>query len=159
MEISELVCMLLLESALAVTVIEPNGLDDDDLRATHRHRIHMAGSDGVYTRGKPHPRGWGTFARYLGRYGRERGDFSWEAGVQHLATAAAERFGLRDRGRLAPGMFADLAVIDPERIIDTATFLRPTSTAVGVQHVVVNGVPVLIDGRSTGQRPGRALRR
>lgn len=159
LDLADLVCTLLLESDLAIGAIEPNGLSDDDLRATHRHRLHMAGSDGIYVGSNPHPRGWGTFARYLGRYARDREDFSWCEAVRHLSTAAAERFGLSDRGRVAVGQFADVLVLDPVAIIDTATFQHPRSPAVGVQHVLVNGVAALIDGRPTGNRPGRALRR
>jgi len=79
--------------------------------------------------------------------------------VRHLATGAADRFGLRGRGRLTQGAFADIVVIDPEVVIDTATFQDPTSPALGVEHVVVNGVPALVDGRPTGRCPGQALRR
>ena len=159
LDIADLVCTLLVESGLAVGVIEPNSLGDDDLRATHRHPLHMAGSDGIYIGSSPHPRGWGTFARYLGRYGRDRGDLTWCGAARHLATAAAERFGLRDRGRVALGQFADVVVLDPSAVIDTATFQHPKSHALGVRHVLVNGVPALVNGRPTGNRPGRALRR
>ncbi len=159
LDIADLVCTLLVESDLAIGVIAPNGLGDDDLRATHRHPLHMAGSDGIYIGSSPHPRGWGTFARYLGRYGRDRQDFSWCDAARHLSTSAAERFGLSDRGRVAVGQFADVVVLDPGTVIDTATFQRPRSHSLGVQHVLVNGVAALIDGRPTGTRPGRALRR
>ena len=94
LDLADLVCTLLVENRLSVGVVEPNGLSDDDLRATHRHPLHMAGSDSIYMGSHPHPRGWGTFARYLGRYGRDRGDFKWCDATRHLATAAAERFGL-----------------------------------------------------------------
>jgi N-acyl-D-amino-acid deacylase len=159
LDLADLVCKLLVDSQLAVSVIEPNGLDEADLRAHHRHNLHMAGSDGVYTGGSPHPRGWGTFARYLGRYTRDLADLTWPEAVRHLATAPAERFGLKDRGRIAPGQHGDVVVIDPEAIRDTATFEHPRSLAAGVIHVLVNGVAVLIDNQPTGARPGQAIRR
>ena len=78
--------------------------------------------------------------------------------MAHLATRTAERFALADRGRLAPGFAADIAVFDPTGVRDRATYQEPTRLAEGVEHVVVNGVPVLAGGRPTGARPGRALR-
>jgi N-acyl-D-amino-acid deacylase len=158
MDAADLVCTLLIESGLEVAVLEPNGLDEQDLRDTLRHPLHSAGSDGVYASGKPHPRGWGAFARYMGRYTRELGDLTWSDAVRHLSTAAADRLGLTDRGRIAPGKFADLVVLDPSTVSDTATYQDPTSLAVGVDHVFVNGVPALINGRVTGRRGGRAIR-
>ena len=146
LDLADLVSTLLVESDLAVGVVEPNGLSDDDLRATHRHLLHMAGSDGIYVGSSPHPRGWGTFARYLGRYGRDRQDFSWCEAVRHLSTAAAERFGLSDRGRVAVGQFADVVVLDPGDVIDTATFQRPEIERSG-------------GAARSGQRRGRADRR
>ena len=81
----------------------------------------MGGSDGIYIGGHPHPRGWGTFARYLGRHVRDLGDWSWSEAAVHLAAHPARRFGLTDRGVLRPGLAADLAVVDPIRVADRAT--------------------------------------
>lgn len=158
-EPGELVCDVLAASRLAVGgVMARDTYTEADIRALLRHPAHVAGSDGVYVGGHPHPRGYGTFARLLGMHTRELGDWDWPAAVVHLATRAAERFALADRGRLAPGYAADIVVFDPARVRDRATYDEPTRLAEGVEHVVVNGVPVLAAGRPTGALPGRALR-
>jgi len=155
----DLVCDILEASGLAVGgVMVRDTYTEPDIRALLRHRAHVAGSDGVYVGGHPHPRGYGTFARLLGVHTRELRDWDWSTAVAHLATRTAERFGLADRGRLAPGFAADIAVFDPTGVRDRATYQEPTRLAEGVEHVVVNGVPVLAGGRPTGARPGRALR-
>ncbi len=110
------VCTILAESRLNVGVILDKGdFDEEDVRALTRHDAHMASSDGIFVGRYAHPRGWGSFARYLGRHVRELGDLSWVDAVRHLSTAAADRFGLADRGRLAPGAAADVAVVPPRR--------------------------------------------
>jgi N-acyl-D-amino-acid deacylase len=119
----------------------------------------MAGSDGIFCGGFPHPRGWGSFARYLGRHTRELGDYTWSEAVTHLSTHAARRFRLTDRGMIRPGFAADLAVVDPSSVIDRSTYAAGRSLAEGVEHVVVNGALVLENGAPTGATPGRALRR
>ena len=82
----------------------------------------MAGSDGIFCGGFPHPRGWGAFARYLGYHTRELGDYSWPEAVTHLATHAARRFRLTDRGLIRPGFAADIAVLDPATVTDRSTY-------------------------------------
>lgn len=106
-----------------------------------------------------HPRAYGSFARVLGRYTRDLGILSLPDAVRRMTSLPAATFGLTDRGVLAAGFAADLVVLDPQRIEDLATFQDPHQTAVGVRHVVVNGVLALLDGRPTGSRPGRRLRR
>ena len=156
----ELVCELLLASRLDVgVVVERADRDEEDLRALHRHPAHMAGSDGIFFGGRPHPRGWGTFARYLARYTRDLGDWDWPEAVRHLSSRAAQRLGLTDRGELRPGMAADVVVLDPNAIYDRATYGRPRRPASGVEVVVVNGVVALVGRAPTGETPGRALRR
>ncbi len=152
---------ILLASELAVGVVSfrPGDRTDADVRAILRHSAHLAGSDGIFCGGFPHPRGWGAFARYLGRHTRELGDYTWAEAVTHLATHAARRFRLADRGLLRPGFAADLALFDPATVVDHATYDRGRSPAEGVRHVIVNGVPVLRDREPTGATPGRALRR
>ncbi len=119
----------------------------------------MAGSDGIFTGTRPHPRGYGCFARYLGYH--VRGDRTWtlEQAVQRLSAAAATRFGLRDRGFLRPGYAADVVVFDPDAVEDHATYEHGTRPATGMIHVLVNGRPVLRDGQRTSLTPGRGLRR
>jgi N-acyl-D-amino-acid deacylase len=123
------------------------------------HPAHMAGSDGIFTGSRPHPRGCGCFARYLGHHGR--GDRTWtlEQAVQHLAAHAARRFGLKDRGLLREGMAADVVVFDPEAVADHATYEDGRRLAGGMEHVLVNGELVLHHGARTRALPGRALRR
>ena len=90
-----------------------NDRTEEDVRAILRHPSHMAGSDGIFRGGFPHPRGWGAFARYLGHHTRTLGDYTWPEAVTHLATHAARRFRLTDRGLVRPGFVADLALFDP----------------------------------------------
>ncbi|SDO19740.1 N-acyl-D-amino-acid deacylase [Nakamurella panacisegetis] len=123
------------------------------------HRAHLGSSDGIYLGGHPHPRGWGTFARYLGRHVRERRDMTWSQAAAHLAGRTAARHGLGDRGRIVVGAAADLVVVDPATVVDRADYDHPRRTAVGIDDVLVNGTPVLRGGLSTGERPGEGLRR
>jgi N-acyl-D-amino-acid deacylase len=158
-EPGELVCEILAASRLAVGgVMARDTYTEADIRALLKHPAHVAGSDGVYVGSHPHPRGYGTFARLLGVHTRELRDWDWATAVEHLATRAAQRFGLRDRGRLARGLPADIVVFDPAGVRDTATYDDPARLAEGVRDVLVNGVRVLADGRPTGALPGRALR-
>jgi N-acyl-D-amino-acid deacylase len=129
-----------------------------DIIALLKHPLMMAGSDGIYVGGRPHPRGTGCFARYLGHHVRS-GHWSLEEAVMKCAHHTARRFGLADRGLLRPGFAADVVVFDPDRIADRSTFADGKPLAVGVEHVVVNGEPVLRDGARTGALPGRGLRR
>jgi N-acyl-D-amino-acid deacylase len=115
-------------------------------------------NEGVFLRSNPHPRGYGNFARLLGRYVREEELISLTEAVHRLSALPAGRFGLRRRGRLEPGYFADVVVFDPRTISDHATFEKPHQYSTGVEHVFVNGVQVLRDGEHTGAKPGRVVR-
>ncbi len=152
---------ILIASGMAVGIVgfRPGDRTDADVRAILRHPAHMAGSDGIFRGGFPHPRGWGAFARYLGHHTRELGDYSWAEAVTHLATHAARRYRLTDRGLVRPGFTADLAIFDPTEVIDTSTYASGRSLAHGVKHVFVNGIAALLNGEPTGATPGRALRR
>ena len=156
----EFVREVLIASDMAVGVVAFRAGDrtEADVRAILRHPAHMAGSDGIFRGGFPHPRGWGAFARYLGRHTRELGDYNWAEAITHLSTHAARRFRLADRGLIRPGFAADLALFDPLTVIDRATYDRGRTLADGVRHVLVNGALVR-DGEPTGATPGRALRR
>ncbi len=110
-------------------------------------------------RGRPHPRSFGTFPRVLGVYARERGLLGLEDAVRKMTSLNAAKLGLGDRGILRPGAFADLAVFDPERVIDRATYVEPFRYAEGIEWVIVNGAVVLEKGKHSGARPGRALRK
>lgn len=116
------------------------------------------GHDPDSARGQVHPRAYGTFTRVLGKYVRQDSLFTLEEAVRRSSGAVAARLYLKDRGLLREGMYADVVVLDPERVIDHATFERPHQLSTGVQHVWVNGTAVLRDGRHTGATPGRIVR-
>lgn len=132
---------------------------DEELARIFAHPGHVGGSDGIFIGGHPHPRARGTFARYLRRFVRELGTWSWDDAVRHLSERPARRFGLGERGRIAPGAVADIVIVDPERVSDTATYAEPSGEAVGVDDVLVAGVPVLRGGELTDALPGRGIRR
>jgi N-acyl-D-amino-acid deacylase len=157
----DFICDILVASGLAVGVVNfrANDRTEEDVRAILRHPSHMAGSDGIFRGGFPHPRGWGAFARYLGYHTRTLGDYNWPEAITHLATHAARRYRLTDRGLVRPGYVADLAILDPNTVTDRSTYAAGRSLAEGVKHVLVNGVLALEDGEPTGATPGRALRR
>jgi N-acyl-D-amino-acid deacylase len=134
-------------------------MDEADVQRVLAFPPTMIGSDGLPHDTHPHPRLWGTFPRVLGHYCRELGLFDLETAVRKMTGLSAARFGLRGRGVVAEGAYADLAVFDPETVIDRASFAEPTLPSAGIAHVFVNGRPVWSEGRSTGERPGRALRR
>jgi N-acyl-D-amino-acid deacylase len=113
--------------------------------------------EGVFLKSSTHPRAYGNFARLLGKYVREEKVISLAEAVRRLSGLPATNLGLDHRGFIKEGMFADLAVFDPQTIADRATFEQPHQYSVGVKHVFVNGVQVLKDGEHTGSKPGRAL--
>ncbi len=134
-------------------------IDEADIETNLRHPGMMIGSDGIPTlKGKPHPRLFGTFPRVLGDYVRKRGVLTLEDAVARMTSISADTFGLKDRGRVAPGLHADLVVFDPETIIDTATYDEPKQTPVGVPLVVVNGKVAWRDGAHAGSGSGQMLR-
>ena len=114
--------------------------------------------EGAFLKSNPHPRAYGNFARLLGKYVREEQATSLAEAIHRLTLMPATHLGLRRRGALRPGYFADIVIFDPARIIDRATFEAPHRYAEGVRHVFVNGVPVLRDGEHTGALPGRVVR-
>jgi N-acyl-D-aspartate/D-glutamate deacylase len=115
--------------------------------------------DGIWSVTKPHPRCYGTFPRILGRYVRDHQVLSLETAVYKMSGFPAQRLGLRDRGRIAEGLAADLVVFDPESVIDRATFEEPHQYPDGIPYVFVNGEAIVANGGHTGARPGRVLRR
>ena len=115
-------------------------------------------TEGPLRRGNPHPRSFGTFPRVLGVYVRQRGLLRLEDAVRKMTSLNADKLGILDRGLLRPGLFADLALFDPERVADRATYEKPFQYSEGILYVIVNGQVVLDQGKHTGARPGRALR-
>jgi N-acyl-D-amino-acid deacylase len=134
-------------------------MSEDDVRRVLSYPHTMIGSDGLPHDQHPHPRLWGTFPRVLGHYVRDVKLFPLEEAVRRMTALPAAQFGLKDRGMLRPGAYADLVLFDLATIADTATFEKPKTPAAGIAWVMVNGRMVWRDGAATGERPGRALRR
>jgi N-acyl-D-amino-acid deacylase len=109
--------------------------------------------------GPTHPRTYGTYPRVLGRYVREEGVLALEDAVRKMTSSVADRLGLRERGLLRPGMYADVVVFDPETVADRATFEEPHQLSTGVREVWVNGTRVVKDSAHTGAKPGRVVGR
>ena len=116
-------------------------------------------TSGPLRRGNPHPRNFGTFPRVLGVYVRELKLLTLEDAVRKMTSLNATKLGLKDRGRLQAGAFADITIFDPDRVLDKATYTEPFQDNVGIEYVIVNGQVVLDHDHHTGARPGRALRR
>ncbi len=133
-------------------------LTDDDLAWLARNHRHCAGSDGIYQGQHPHPRGYAAFARLAGHYLADGPRTGYQQLARHLAANAADAYGLHGRGRLAPGMAADIAVIGPAGITANATYEAPVQQASGVSLVLVNGVITWRDGKPvTAQSPGQLV--
>jgi N-acyl-D-aspartate/D-glutamate deacylase len=115
-------------------------------------------TEGPLRRGNPHPRSFGTFPRILGVYVRQQGVLKLEDAVRKMTSLSAAKLGIRDRGLLRAGQYADLTLFDPERVTDKSTYVKPFQYGEGVQYVIVNGQVVLDKGKHTGARPGKALR-
>ncbi len=143
--------------------IQPAGgiyfqMDEADVRRVLAFPRTMIGSDGLPQDAFPHPRLWGAFPRVLGHYARDEKLFPLETAVHKMTGLTAERFGLADRGFLREGHAADLVLFDPATINDTATFAAPISPAVGISHVIVNGVVSYAPETGVTQRAGRLLK-
>lgn len=134
-------------------------MDERDVQRILGFEHTMVGSDGLPHDAAPHPRLWGTFPRVLGHYARDVGIFSLETAVHKMTGLTAKTFGLRDRGVLKRGYAADITLFDAGTIDDAATFEKSIQPARGIAAVLVNGTPVWRDGRPTGERPGKVLRR
>lgn len=155
---------IVIEERLRVGAIFQS-MNEDNLRKFLSLPFCMIGSDssarcfdGATAQGKPHPRTFGTFARVFGRYVREEGLLSLTEAVHKSTMLAAGTFGLKGRGQIKEGYFADLVLFDPEKIIDKATFDNPYQPAEGIHYVFVNGVAAVSEGRLTGRLGGRVLR-
>jgi len=157
--VRDFVCDLLVETSLGAGSLVWADHAEEDLSELLRSPHHLGCSDGIYYGQRPHPRGWGAFARFLARHVRELSDWTLADAVQHLASGPAARFGLADRGRLARGFAADVVVLDPATVADSSTYADPKCLAAGVSFVLVNGTVAIDGGRPTGARAGMALRR
>jgi N-acyl-D-amino-acid deacylase len=137
-------------------------MSEPDIEAIMRAPFTMACSDGGLSplgAGFPHPRDYGAFARRLGVYVRDRKVVGLEFAIRSMTSLPASVFGIKDRGVIRPGAFADLVIFDPALVRDAATYAEPQKLAEGVSDVLVNGVPVRLDGTFTEALPGRVLRK
>ena len=162
-ELAQAAARLGLTPEQAVAELSPAGgiyfsMDEGDVQRILQFDETMIGSDGLPHDAKPHPRLWGTFARVLGHYCRDLGLFPLETAIYKMTGLTARNFGLKDRGVLKPGCWADITIFDAGAIGEAASFDAPAQAARGIDSVIVNGVPVWRDGHSTGARPGRVLR-
>jgi N-acyl-D-amino-acid deacylase len=134
-------------------------MDEADVQRILKFDETMIGSDGLPHDASPHPRLWGTFPRVLGHYGRLLGLFPLETAVYKMTGLTARNFGLKDRGVLREGAYADLTLFDANEVDEAATYAEPIAKSRGIDTVIVNGAIVWRDGQSTGAHPGRVLTR
>jgi N-acyl-D-amino-acid deacylase len=153
----DLLCDLLLSEGLRPNEVTP-GPHTDGIRRFLRHPIGMVGTDSTFIGDKPSPRTYGSFPRILGQFVRDERILSLEEAVRRMTSAPAARLGLRDRGRLAEGLAADVVLFDPVTVRNLATYEEPRRFPEGIEHVIVNGTLVVDGGAHTGMTPGRALR-
>lgn len=150
---------ILVKDRLATACLMHIG-NEENVQAMMQHRVHMSGSDAILHGKTTHPRAYGTFTRYLGHYARELGIMSLPAMVAHLTSRPAKRLGVYPRrGLIAQGSAADLVLFDPETVKDMATFEEPKLTSKGIRFVLVNGQVAVDEGKMTGVRGGKTLRR
>ena len=131
---------------------------EPNVRAIMRDKRHMVGSDGILTGNRPHPRGYGTFARYLGVYARQEKVLSMESAIARMTGRSARRLGLKDRGFIKVGMKADMVLFDGNTVIDSATYENPRVAAKGFEMVWISGIATLKSGKRTEALPGKGLR-
>ncbi|HLJ51096.1 MAG TPA: D-aminoacylase [Bryobacteraceae bacterium] len=137
-----------------------HAISEEDVERIMKYPFTMIASDGEVPQfgiAAPHPRSYGTFARVLARYVRERHTITLEDAVHRMSGLPAQRTKLYDRGLIRPGMKADLAIFDPATVADTATFEKPHQYAVGFRYVLVNGKTLVAQGELTNERSGRIL--
>lgn len=156
--LAEAVCTLLAECRIRVLMVY-RWYDEAKLRRAMTHPLGMVGSDGLFRGRYPHPRGFGAHARVLAYLVREKGWLELADAIRRMTSMPAARYSLADRGVVRAGAAADLAVFDPDRIQDRATFEEPRSTAVGMDYVFVNGRPAIEAGHIAETGAGRVLRR
>ena len=133
-------------------------MDEADVSRIMAHPLSMIGSDGLAHDVQPHPRLWGTFPRVLGHYVRERQLLSLELAIHKMTGLSARRFGLKRRGVLAVGNFADVVIFDEHQVIDRASYQQPTQVSTGIDKVYVNGVLACEQGQTVTSHAGHVLR-
>ncbi|MCX7724759.1 MAG: D-aminoacylase [Thermodesulfovibrio sp.] len=160
---AQFICDLLINSNLMVGVIY-FGMSEDNLKKILTQPYVMIGTDssarctsGVTKNGKPHPRGFGSFPRFIRRYVLEKKLLSLEEAIKKITYLPAKTFRIEKRGVIKEGYFADIVIFDPSEIEDKATFEEPFNVSKGIKYVIVNGETVLSEGLLTGKRKGRIL--
>jgi N-acyl-D-amino-acid deacylase len=138
-----------------------HSMNEVDVQYFVKYPFNMPAADGgvISGRGMPHPRGYGTNARFLAKYVRELNLVSLEEAVRRMTSLPAQKFGLKDRGLLREGMAADILIMDENTVKDMATFEQPHQFSIGIPYVIVNGKVVVDNGKHTGERSGSALRK
>ena len=157
-DLVDVLCDLLLAENLHLNQVTP-GPHTDGIRRFYRHPVSMVGTDSTFVGAKPSPRTYGSYPRILGQFVRDEALLSLEEAVAKMTSMPAARLGLKDRGRIADGLVADLVVFDPATVRANATYDQPRQFPDGIDHVIVNGTLVVEGGEHTGATPGRALRR
>ena len=152
---------LIVEEDGDIGIILFNIMSEDDIERLMGQEFSMFGSDGLYVLpgARPHPRLYGTFPRILGEYVRRRGVIPLEEAVRKMTSLPAQRLGLAQKGLIKEGMDADIVIFDKDEIEDRATYQDPCRYPNGVYYVIVNGEVVVENGKHTGKRPGKLLRR
>jgi len=155
---------LLIEEKNQVAMVNFS-MSEDNLKQVLADPNVFIGSDGnalapygALGKGKPHPRSYGTFVRVLGKYAREEKVLTLPAAIRKMTSLPAEQFRLSGRGMVKEGYYADLAVFDPDTVIDKADWLNPHQYPAGMEYVIVNGSIVISGGENTGQLPGHILK-
>ena len=164
MDLDDVVSKMGLPVEEAISKLQPASaiyfsMDEADVQRILSFENTMIGSDGLPHDIAPHPRLWGTFPRVLGHYSRDLKLFPLETAVRKMTGLPAQTFGLKDRGVLREGAYADITVFDPQTVDETATWEKPIQPARGIDATIVNGAVVWRNGRPTGARSGRVLKR
>jgi N-acyl-D-amino-acid deacylase len=159
----EFMCDLIIDEEYNVSHIG-FGMDEETTEMVLKHPLVMLGSDGSslapygpLSEGKPHPRNYGTFPRFLGYYVRERKLLTLPEAIKKVTSKPAAKLGLPNRGSLKQGNFADIVIFDPKTIADKATFIEPHQYPAGIDYVLVNGTTVIDHGKHTEKLPGKVL--
>jgi N-acyl-D-amino-acid deacylase len=137
-----------------------HGMSDEDVERIMKYPFNMFASDAgirVFGQGSPHPRGYGTNARVLSEYVRDKNILSLEEAIRRMTSLPAQKFGLNDRGLLKEGYAADILIFDDKEVQDLSTYDKPHAYSKGFKYVIVNGEVVVEDEKHTGTRSGKAL--
>jgi N-acyl-D-amino-acid deacylase len=153
----DVICDLLLSEDLGAAQVT-SGPWSRTLPLFVAHPVGMVGTDSTFLGDKPAPRTYGSYPRILGQFVRDEALLSLEEAIRKMTGAPAARLGLRQRGVLRDGAFADLVVFDPATVRSNATYDEPRTFPTGIDHVLVNGVVVVDGGAHTGATPGRGIR-